>query len=368
MISTPMLLAAAIFCAPDATPPDQPERRLADLERSYWVHASLGWMPHKGYWGMELATCQPPTEPQVRNAAQLLTGHYAANRLYLVYHKEIMISQAEQVFRWWRQHCPREVEIVPTLVMRTYDKSQAEVFTADELRGLCDFFRQEVGLRRLAVFDVYPNRDQGAGLGILTEVFPKSLIRVGIQPDEMVKPPFVSAVQDTWSGFCHGKTKTDWLDKGFGAETLRQWVAKRNETPHPIVWDLVVVAWDYSTTQRGEYPGYDDAARNMPLPAGRNVLAAREILRMARPDHMAGFSSDLTIVQANSAHAKHDGRAGSFYETLKRAEVYSGYYAEPFAEVAEIYRSLRANRSMKPTAVSRPMTMPAGSTSPPWRQ
>ena len=89
---------------------------------------------------------------------------------------------------------------------------------------------------------------------------------------------------------------------------------------------------------------------------------------MARPDHMAGFSSDLTIVQANSAHAKHDGRAGSFYETLKRAEVYSGYYAEPFAEVAEIYRSLRANRSMKPTAVSQPMTIPAGSTSPPWRQ
>jgi len=78
------------------------------------------------------------------------------------------------------------------------------------------------------------------------------------------------------------------------------------------------VAWDYSTTQRGEYPGYDDAARNMPLPAGRNALAAREILRIARPECLAGFSSDLTILQANSVRTEHDGLTGSFYETLKR--------------------------------------------------
>lgn len=340
----PLMVLAAVVISASSSQPGQPHRRCTDLERSYWVHASLGYKPHKGYWGMAIAAVLPPTEVEVRNAAQLLTGQYAANRLYLVYHKETTVPQAEQVFRWWRQHSPHEVELVPTLVLRTYDKTQAEVFTADELRGLCAFFRREVGYRRLAVFDVYPNRDQGTGLGVLAEAFPDGLIRVGIQPEEKVKPPFVSAVQDTWSGFCHGKTNTDWLDQGSGAETLRRWVAERNETTHPIVWDLVVVAWDYGTTQRGEHPGYDDAARNMPLPAGRNILAAREILRIARPDRMAGFSCDLTILQANSAHDKRDGRWGSFYETLKRAEVYRGYYAEPFAEVAEIYRGLRDNR------------------------
>jgi hypothetical protein len=94
--------------------------------------------------------------------------------------------------------------------------------------------------------------------------------------------PFVAAVQDTWSGFCHGKTNADWFDKGFGAETLRKWVKDRNRKDQPVAWDLMVVAWDYSTTARGGYPGYDDAAKNMPLPAGRNRLAAKEILRVAQ--------------------------------------------------------------------------------------
>lgn len=211
---------------------------------------------------------------------------------------------------------------------------------------------------------MYPNRYQGEGLAVLAKAFPGSLIRVGIQPDEALIPQFVAAVQDTWSGLCHGKTNTDWLDKGFGAETLRQWIARRNATRHPVAWDLIVVAWDYSKTQRGEYPGYDDPVRNMPLLAGRNVLAAREILRTACLYRLAGFSSDLTILQANSAHAEHDGRSGSFYETLKRAEVYGGYYVEPFVEVVEIYRTLRADRSLDPPAASRPVTAPAGSAPP----
>ncbi|UCD27624.1 MAG: hypothetical protein JSV03_10975 [Planctomycetota bacterium] len=326
--------------------------RLTDLERSYWVHVTLGSKPHKGYWGMQLPPCSQPTELQVRNAARLLTGPYATNRLYLLYHKEITFSQAKEVFSWWRRHCSSDVEIVPTLVMRTYDKSQAEVFTTEELRELCNFFRTELHSSHLAVFDVYPNRDHGPGLAILAEAFEKKLIRLGIQPEESIKLPFVAAVQDTWSGLCHGKTNTDWLDKGFGAETLRQWIMKRNETPYPVAWDLVVVAWDYKVTRRGEYPGYDDAARNMPLPAGRNRLAIRELLRTARPDRMAGFSSDLTILQANSVHVTHNGQARSFYETLKRGRIYDGYYAKPFAEIALIFRNLRDNRLLNAPTTS----------------
>ena len=84
----------------------------------------------------------------------------------------------------------------------------------------CRFFQQSINADHMAVYDVYGNRDQGEALKILAEQYPKGLIRVGIQPDEKIGPPFVAAVQDTWSGFCHGKTNADWLDRGFGAETL----------------------------------------------------------------------------------------------------------------------------------------------------
>ena len=123
---------------------------------------------------------------------------------------------------------PREGQLVPTLVLRMYDQQQTPVFTSDELRRLVEFFQRSINAEQLAVYDVYPKRDQGEALIILAEQYPKGLIRVGIQPEEKIGPPFIAAVQDTWSGFCHGKTNADWLDRGFGAETLRHWVEDRN--------------------------------------------------------------------------------------------------------------------------------------------
>lgn len=91
-------------------------------------------------------------------------------------------------------------------------------------------------------------------------------------------------MQDTWSGFCHGtRNEEDWLTPGFGSETLRGWVKQRNGAVHRTVWNLITVAWDYSATTRGGYPGYDDTEKNMPLPAGRNLLAARLIAETAGP-------------------------------------------------------------------------------------
>lgn len=110
-----------------------------------------------------------------------------------------------------------------------YDEQKTPVFTADELRELVRLFKQSINGEQMAVYDVYPKRDQGDALRLLAEQYPHGLIRVGIQPDEQVESPFVSAVQDTWSGFCHGKSNADWLERGFGAETLRQWVNARNQ-------------------------------------------------------------------------------------------------------------------------------------------
>lgn len=241
----------------------------------------------------------------------------------------------------WRRHCPATVQLVPTLLLRMYDKQQSQVFTPEELRRLVEFFKRAMNTERLAIYDVYANRDQGETLKTLAEQYPKGLIRIGIQPEERIRPPFVAAVQDTWSGFCHGKTNADWLDKGFGAETLRKWVEDRSQENRPVAWDLIAVAWDYSTTERGGYPGYDDAAKNMPLPAGRNHLATEEILRIAQVSRLAGFSSDLLILQANSQNPAHDDAKASFYESLKRGEAYRGYYSVPFRQIVDIFQRLR---------------------------
>lgn len=60
---------------------------------------------------------------------------------------------------------------------------------------------------------------------------------------------------------------------------------------------------------------------------------------------MAGFSSDLLILQANSENPTHDGPHAGFYETLKRGEAYSGYYSVPFQEIVAIYSRLRDGKS-----------------------
>lgn len=346
---TPVLLHVALLAVAlsacvlsrtgaESIPPD----RLRTLERSYWVSATLGTSIVRGYWHPNAAAGPPPADEEIRAAARLLCGHYGANRLYLIYHREVLPAEARRVFLAWRRACPPAVELVPTLVLLMYDGKQTPVFGPIELRSLLRFFKQSVNPRMAAVYDVQHLRDAGPLLRVMAEEYPDGLMRVGIQPDEPIAPPFSSAVQDTWSGLCHGKTNEDWMSPGFGAGTLKQWLEARNNQQRPVAWDLVAVAWDYAPTERGEYPGYDDAAKNMPLPAGRNRLAARLMLQTARPEVFAGFSSDLFIVQTNSIHSARDGRDKAFYQWLKRGTAYRGAFSEPLEEIAAIYRSLRA--------------------------
>ncbi|MBI5685238.1 MAG: hypothetical protein HZC54_09160 [Verrucomicrobia bacterium] len=334
-----LAFAASVAAEPPAA------RDLGRLERSFWLNASLA-SPTLGYWGASFPRPRRPAGVEIANAARLLTRDAAANRLYLIYHHELPLDEACDVFLAWRKACPPEVELVPTLVLRMYDKKQTPAFTTDELASLCGFFKSRLQVRRVAVYDVYAKRDQGAGLAVLAKHFPSSLVRVGLQPGEPLAPPFVAAVADTWSGFCHGLTNDDWRSPGFGAGTLRKWVVARNNGVASVAWDLITVAWDYSATKRGEYPGYDDANKNQPLPAGRNCLAVTDILAAAAPGKLAGFSSDLLILQLNSASAAHDGAGGAFYETLKQGRGYDGFYAGPWREITAIYQTLRAGRPL----------------------
>lgn len=334
-------LLGCLLCVPvlKAHPLLEPTK----LERSFWVHVSLGLLTQKGYFGAEYPASESPTREQVQNAVDLLCREYAANRLYLIYHKEIPLEQALEVFTWWRQFSPPTVEIVPALLMRMYDLQKTAVFEAAEIERLGTFFETRINAQKLAILDIYARRDQTVALARLAERFPQGLIRIGLQPGEPLAAPFVAAVQDTWSGVCHGtRNQTDWAQPGFGAETLKQWVLARATDPKPVAWNLITVAWDYSATERGGFPGYDDADKNMPLPAGRNVLAAQLIARHAPLNHFAGFSSDLYILNENSRSEAHDGRDGAFYQTLRAGQVYTGYYATPFNEIVTLYRALRA--------------------------
>jgi hypothetical protein len=308
----------------------------ADLERSFWVNVSLA-SPALGYWGTDFPKARRPTDVEIANAARILTRDAAANRLYLIYHHELPLNEARAAFLAWRKACPAKVDLVPAFVLRMYDKNQTPVFTDGELMSVCKFSKWS----RVAVYDVHAGRDQGSGLTVLAK---HGLIRVGLQPSEALAAPFTGAVADTWSALCHGLTNDDWRSPGFGAETLRKWVAARNLSAVPVAWNLVTVAWDYSATKRGEYPGYDDANKNLPLPADRNRRAVADILATAAPGKLAGFSSDLLILQLNSASAAHDGKTGSFYETLKQGRDYDGFYAGPWREITAIYQVLRAGR------------------------
>lgn len=334
-------LTLAILSVPVAVAAPKPDARR--LERSYWLHASLADDTRRGYWGPAYPAPPAPTEGEVRAAARLLCGPMGANRLYLIYHGEITASDATRVFGWWRRACPRGVEIVPTLVLRMYDREMTPTFTTEQTGALCGALRRVARARRIAIYDVYPNRDQGPALAVLRARFPGAIVRVGLQPGEAPLAA-VGAVEDTWSALCHGKTGADWLSPGFGAETLRRWVAERRSDGPPVAWDLVTVAWDYLPTPRGEYPGYDDAARNMALPPGRNQAAAAAIVANASSGAFAGFSSDLFILHVNSRDPARDGNAGSLYACLRRGQRYRGYFAAPMEEIMAIYGDLARGR------------------------
>lgn len=352
-----VILISVLLAAPPESKPASLQPEWSRLERGYWLHASLAPRALRGYWTPDAPADSPPSNAQIRSAAGLLTGEYAANCLYLMYHHEITLEQFEQVIRAWKRACPANVEIVPTFVLRVYNKDQTQVFTPDELRRLARFCKEHINARYIGWYDVMPNRPQADDLAVLAEAFPRGIVRVGIQPDEQIDPRCALVVQDTWSGFCHGKTNEDWASPGFGRETLAGWIDFRRGSSAPVSWDLIVVAWDYRPTLRGEYPGYDDAAKNMPLPAGRNWMAARLVADRCQPRGLAGFSSDLWILEANSRNVAHDGRDRSFYQTLKRGEPYQGYYAVPFREVTAIYRHLRQGKALPaapPTSASAP--------------
>ena len=97
-------------------------------------------------------------------------------------------------------------------------------------------------------------------------------------------------------------------------------------------------------------PATANVEKNAPLPSGRDSIGVRDVLRQSQGRSCSGFSCDLHRLQTSSQTLTHDGSGYSFYEMLKRGQVYVGYYARPFYEVVKVYDSLRAGNLPEPLA------------------
>src|SRR3954462_4034017 len=140
--------ACALFCASNLVASSTVDPR--QIERSFQLQVSLSTLPSVNQWNTNFPGLSSPSESEIRHAARLLTDDYAANRLYLVYQKEISLGDAERVFSLWRQFCPAEVELVPTLVLNSGPRHEP-VFSAGELKVLAAFFSKEVNATTIAI-------------------------------------------------------------------------------------------------------------------------------------------------------------------------------------------------------------------------
>src|SRR3954470_23229954 len=273
-------IALGAFCSFGAIPghADATSRELKHLERSFTVDASLAAFAAGDSARTNFPYLVAPSETEIRNAAHLLTGEYGASRIYLVYRKEIPIGDAERVFETWRQTLPAHVEVVPALVLRASDRQQTELFSGAEIQSLTRFFKSQINPTRLGIVNGAGEPEEGVSFKLLATECKSGICLVGLPPGVKLGEPFHSAVADTSNALCKGKSNDDWQQAGFGLDALRRSIRTRNEQTVPVAWSLLIAACDYSATGSAAEPGLNDFERKMPLPSGRNIAAAREVL------------------------------------------------------------------------------------------
>lgn len=309
------------------------------LERSYWLSLTLSPTTARGYWTQDPSA--PKAEPlgleEVRAAAGMLTEHYHANRLYLLYHGQCEAEEARELFKAWSGALGDRAEVVPTFLPMDYSRgleAGAPVFSSRELTDWSAWCATELGASAVALYDVYPQRPWEWAVQALHWGSDLPVGQVGIQPEEDPKAGLEFVVIDTWGAISAYRDHGAW--EATGAETLRRWAGR----PRPgvaQVFDLVCVAWDYDYSEGGgEAPPYDDE-RDDPLPPGRNRMAAGVIRQAADPVLFRGFSSDLIILHAHSVLHGED-----LYGSLRAGRPYDGLFSSPLEEIASLYAEMEA--------------------------
>ncbi len=259
----------------------------------------------------------------------------------------------KKVFLIWKKYGDEHgLTIVPTIVLESYAKLEKLNFTDVEIAALAKWSLGNIQPVEFGIYDVYvrhaPGSKQDVQLSMLRKVIGNRLIRVGLQPGEVLNKNMAGGVEDTWTAECQGLTNDLWenpvMIKGsdkFGRKLLEEWVMERiNGDDRRIVWDKIPVAWDYDkpVDSLGYVCPGDDALINDPPIKGRIELCDNYISKWYKDNKAEhkffGYSCDLHILEANS-YGKPE--RPSFYQQIKNGFPYTGYFSEGMREIAAVY-------------------------------
>lgn len=81
----------------------------------------------------------------------------------------------------------------------------------------------------------------------------------------------------------------------------------------------------------------DDASVNEPIPAGRNLLAVKDICAAtAGSQYFDGLHTDFYILQTSS-NLRDAASGKKLGDALRSGSPYTGYYAQPLEEIRQIF-------------------------------
>lgn len=326
-----------------------------EIERSFWIDIDLRHNNGRGYWRNveDLREDRLPIEVEIENACHALSQQYHGNKLYVVYHRQFEISGAKESFLLWEKYGKKfGLIIVPTLVLESYAKVEKLNFSNAELLSLVQWCLTEINSKELGIYDVYIRHGKGSRqdhqLSHLRKHIGNHLVRVGLQPGEMLNENMIAGVEDTWTAECQGITNDLWEfpktvsgNERYGRALLEQWLLERIKgEERRIVWNKIPVAWDYDdpVDSYGYVCPGDDALINDPPIPGRLTLCDKYIQNYFKKHHAEhkfhGYSCDLHILEANSYGKPEEP---SFYTCLRNGKPYKGYFAGAMNELGEIY-------------------------------
>ena len=333
--------------------------RTADgFEISYWIDIDLRTNDGRGYW-FHASDLPPdsifPTSSQIWAACSRCRYSYHGLTLYVIYHRQFEIEHAKNIFQLWKYHANNMgMKMVPVVLLEDYVTPLASVNFSDyEIADFADWCINNINSTEFGVYEVWGNRQlpgqaQNSQLAIIKNRIGNKIVRLGLQPGEIMNPNLSRAIEDAWTAQCQGLTNALWENpvnylgtNNYGKNLLLNWVNDRvtNEA-RPISWCLIPVAWDYDNPidSYGYICPGDDALINDPPPNRRTYLSHQYIVAQypngCFNPRFGGYSCDLHIIQANSEGR---GENPNFYNQIKMDQLYTGYYSTALNEIATIY-------------------------------
>lgn len=332
-----------------------------EYELSYWVDMDLIGDHLRGYWYNASDPAYPAigkTEDiWIENACKSLKEKYHGDKLYVIYHRQYEQDIAREVFMSWKKHGETYgLEVVPCIVLESYDTEPEMNFTDEEIIGLCKWSLENIHPEEFAIYDVWVRDQAGTPQDIQIKAIAAAcgdvLVKVGHQPLLELNDYFVSAVQDCWTAECQGRTNELWENPvyyngsyEYGRRLLEKWVSDRVENDgRRWSYCLIPVAWDYDVNL--DKPSYDcpgdNALTNDPPVPGRVTLCADSIISCydggIANAKFGGLSCDLHILHANSAGCGKDNP--DFYTALRTGADYDGYFGEAIDEIGGVFKKM----------------------------